>query len=106
MKKLCLEIPAYDIKDDPTKFQNSDSIIEWNVLKSAIREIKMKCDKLLKDYKKRKAEEKLHNDNANSVKKGKWKDEENLVDILKLKNEINNIDRVNMSEELDDLFVE
>lgn len=111
MKSLGLEIPEYDINVDPTKNQMPESIIEWKILKKDLREIKYKYDTMLKDYKKRKAEEKLNNGAVKMPKKEKWKDEDKVAGILKLKSAIRrekNIEKIDLTldEENDDIFVE
>lgn len=111
MKRLGLEIPEYSPDEDPTKFQITEPVLEWNILKPHIKETKEKYEKLLKDYKKRKAEEKVRNGTNKMPKIKKWDDEKKLKDILKLKSEIikekksENID-LTLSEENDDIFVE
>lgn len=111
MKRLGLEIPEYSPDVDPTKIQLTEPVLEWNILKTDIKKMKEKYDKLLKDYKKRKADEKLKNGRNKMPKIKKWEDEKKLKDILKLKSEIikdNEIESINLviNEENDDIFVE
>lgn len=111
MKRLGLEIPEYDRNIDPTKNLVDESSIEWNILKKHIMEVKQRYDKILKDYKKRKADEKLKNGTIKMPKIKKWKSEEKVEDILQLSSEImkekitENVD-LTLDEENDDIFVE
>lgn len=111
MKRIGLEIPEYNSDHDPTKNQIPESIIEWNISKNDIKVVKQKFDKILKDYKKRKADEKIMNGVTKMPKIKKWKDENEVADILKLKSEIikesiiENVD-LKLNEDNDDIFVE
>ncbi|KAJ8920531.1 hypothetical protein NQ315_005400 [Exocentrus adspersus] len=69
MKSLSLEIPEYTPDIDPTKINVSDAVIEWNIDKNDIRSIKTQYDKILKEYRKRKLEEKSEKETVNKVLK-------------------------------------
>lgn len=110
MKKLGLEIPDYDSNLDPTKTLLPDSIVEWNILKKDLKEIKQKYDKVLRDYKKRKAEEKLKI-GAKMPKIKKWKNEDKLTEILNRKSDIKEEESLKevdlaLDDDEDDIFVE
>lgn len=111
MKELSLEVPEYSMDMDPTKNQTYESIVEWNISKDDLKKVKLKYDSVLKDYKKRKAEEKLANQSVKMPKIKKCKDEEKISDIFKVKSDIikenpkDNID-VTLDADTDDIFVE
>lgn len=111
MKRLGLEIPEYSPDVDPTKLQLTEPVLEWNISKADIKRMKVSYDKLLKDYKKRKADEKIKNGTKKMPKIKKWEDEKKLKDLLKLKSEImkdetsENVSLL-LNEENDDIFVE
>lgn len=112
MKRLGLEIPDYDPNIDPTRNKGAEPVLEWNILKRDIKEMKQKYDQLVKDYKKRKADEKAQNGMNKKLKTKKLEeDDKKLSDILKLKSEIIKESKVakydlTKDEENDDLFVE
>ncbi|CAH1980695.1 unnamed protein product [Acanthoscelides obtectus] len=58
-KRLGLEIPEYNPEIDPTKYQSPDTTIEWNILKDELLTAKRRYEKLNREYRKKKAEEKL-----------------------------------------------
>ncbi|KAJ8927768.1 hypothetical protein NQ314_019772 [Rhamnusium bicolor] len=107
MKKLSLEIPDYSPHFDPTKDHLPCTVVEWNIRQSDKRKIKNQYEKLCKDYKKRKLEEKLFY----GVKKPKQyrkgtkmiKRESFIKNEIKEESEIVIID---LTEEEDDIFIE
>ncbi|VEN49830.1 unnamed protein product, partial [Callosobruchus maculatus] len=58
-KRLGLEIPEYNPELDPTKNQCTDAIIEWNIYKDELRSARKQYEKLNREYRKKKAEEKI-----------------------------------------------
>lgn len=110
MKKLDLEIPAYTADIDPTKNQLPDSIIEWNIYKEDVKVMKEKYENLMRNYKKRKAEEKLLMSKLKKPKNKKWIKDEKVKQefILKLENDIVKTDIIDVTEikEQDDVFIE
>lgn len=111
MKQLGLEIPDYDPNTDPTRNKESEPILEWNILKKDIKDMKNKYDQLVKNYKKRKADEKLMNGMNKKLKTKKLEEDEKKLNSLKLKSEIikeTKLPKYDLTgdEENDDLFVE
>lgn len=111
MKRLGLEIPEYDPILDPTKKLASETVLEWNILNKDVKEMKQRYEKLLKDYKKRKADEKGNNGIVKVAKVEKWENEQKK-DISKLKAEIieqsnaDNVDLTLSKDADDDIFIE
>nr|XP_023021026.1 NAD-dependent protein deacetylase Sirt6 [Leptinotarsa decemlineata] len=109
MKRLGLEIPEYSSEIDPTKYRDSDSVVEWNILKQDVEKIKLQYDKLIKDYKKRKAEESLLNIKKKMPKSKKWIKEEKIKKEKLVKKENIVSEDINIQkkiEDQDDIFVE